>query len=219
MSQQNVKMFSNKIVNPRRLRQIEEFIDRYHQIIHEYYNIIDEELEVPLLKRRMRQLIKKDPNFFDPYLSLVDCLQMDGDYFQAKKILRAGYENAMRLIVDKEGRWPKVMEWAYLQNRHLIRVIDRWAYELWEGGKYEEALEIFRNLLKTNPGDNIGARYSILALKMGLNTSYEDQFLSPHIEGYIDGMKISNWFEENSKRFPEEFAWWWNEMDKNDKKT
>jgi len=118
----------------------------------------------------------------------------------------------MMRIVNKEGKWPKIMEWVWLENRHIIRVIDRWAVKLWYEGKTGEALTIFRNLLKTNPADNIGARYSILAIKMNLDPSYEAQFYAT-IPGFIDAHKISKWFEENSKNFPEEFDWWWKEIE------
>lgn len=114
----------------------------------------------------------------------------------------------MNQIIDKEGNWPKIMKWGWLENRHIIRTIDRWALELWTDGKTDEAPVIFRNLLKTNTNDNIGARYSILTIRMGLAPDYEYQFPAD-MPDFIDGFKISKWFNENSKNFPDEFDRWW----------
>ena len=116
-------------------------------------------------------------------------------------------------IVDKEGNWPKIMEWGWLENRHIIKIIDRWAMELWEEGNTKEALIIFKNLLKSNPRDNIGARYSILAIKMNLDSSYDLQFQSS-VPGFIDAGEITKWFEENSRKFSDDFDWWWKEIEK-----
>jgi hypothetical protein len=134
----------------------------------------------------------------------------EGKEKEAKALLKDAYEKAMRGIIDKNGNWPKVMEWDWFVNRHLIRAIERWARELWFDGKTAEALEIFRNLLKTNYNDNIGARYCILAIRMGLGPGYEEQFaVEP---GFIDAEKIYKWFRKHSKKFPEEFDWWWKEV-------
>jgi hypothetical protein len=79
-------------------------------------------------------------------------------------------------------------------------------------GTPSEALEIFRSLLRTNPNDNIGARYCILAIRMGLGPDYEGRFLVE--PGFIDAEEISRWFEKHSRKFPDEFGWWWKEIEK-----
>ena len=83
-----------------------------------------------------------------------------------------------------------------------------WAFEVWESGDKKQALEIFRKLLKPNPNDNIGARYNILAIRLGLGPDYEEKFACKDAPGYMDGSKIWNWFEKHRKKFPDEFGWW-----------
>lgn len=201
------------ITNPRRLKQIKEFFDKDHKVMSKFYDLVDSDLSNERLKKEMKKLINEDPLFFDSYLILVDILFEEGKKKEAKKILRNAFQKAMEQIVDKEGRWPKIMRWGWLENRHIIRTINRWTLELWWDEKIDEALSIFRGLLKSNPNDNIGARFSILAIKMGLNPDYEEQF-STKMPGFIDGFKISKWFDKNSEKFPGEFDWWWKEVEK-----
>ena len=200
------------IKNARRTKQIVEFIDKDHKVANKYYELIDNDLSPEQLKRSLKRLIDEDPFFFDSYLALVDIFCDEGRFNQARDLLQRAFQKAMMKIVNKEGKWPKIMGWGWLENRHIIRTLDRWATELWGDGKTEEALMILRNLLKSNPADNIGARFSILAIRMNLDSSYELLF-SATLPGYIDAYEISKWFEKYSTRFPEEFDWWRKEID------
>lgn len=200
------------IKNARRTNQIVEFIDKDHKVANEYYEFLDNDLSLEQLKRSLKRLIDEDPLFFDSYLILADIFYDEGRFNQAKDLLQRAFKKAMMKIVNKEGKWPKIMEWGWVENRHIIRTLDRWATELWDDGKTEDALTILRNLLKSNPSDNIGARYGILAIRMNLDSSYELQFSAP-LPGYINAYEISKWFEKNSKKFPEEFDWWRKEIE------
>lgn len=200
------------IRNPRRRKRIWEFYDQDHPLMEEYYDLLDRKLPIRRLKNEMKKLIAADPSFLDPYLVTADILMAGGKEKEAKNILRTAYEKAMKRIVDKDGNWPKKMSWGRFVNRHIIRAIERWAFELWSDGKTAEALEIFRNLLRTNPDDNIGARYSILAIRLGLSSTYQERFATSEPQGFIDANKISAWFERHSKKFPEEFGWWWKKV-------
>ncbi|MFO8019270.1 MAG: hypothetical protein R6U96_11585 [Promethearchaeia archaeon] len=202
-----------EIRNAKRKKQIEEFIDDEHrEVASKYYEIFDRHFLVHDLKRKMKGLIKKDRRYFDPYLMLADILYDEGKIERSRKIRELAFRKAMLRVVNKDGKFPKVLSWGWLENRHIIRAIQQGALLRWEEGKTEEALEIFRNLLKSNPKDNIGPRYDILAIKMNLGPDYEEQFQSSE-RGFIDASKIYRWFEIHSKKFTEEFGWWWNEME------
>ncbi|MBD3254383.1 MAG: hypothetical protein GF383_04780, partial [Candidatus Lokiarchaeota archaeon] len=155
----------------------------------------------------LKELIKSDPYFFDPYLTLAEIYKAEGNFSSARNLIKKGYQMAVKRIVNHKGDFPEKLEWGWVENRHLIRIIEAWAYILWNDGKNNKALEIFMKLLKSNPNDNIGARYSILAIRMGLDSNYEMEFASS-IEGFIDAFKIANWFQQNAPQFPEEFDWW-----------
>ncbi|MBI4029547.1 MAG: hypothetical protein HY376_04250 [Candidatus Blackburnbacteria bacterium] len=61
----------------------------------------------------------------------------------------------MKLIVDGKGDYPVELSWGWLENRHIIRAIGNWGRKLWEEGKSEGALDVFRRLLAANPNDNL----------------------------------------------------------------
>ncbi len=196
------------ITNPRRLKQMDDFWDKEHQVMHDYYEMLERKMSAIKLLEKMRGFIKKDPDFYDSYLVAADILDSIGKKEESNNLLSLAYERAVTRIVDKEGNFPKRIEWGWLDNRHLVRAIERWALELWEQGKNEEALDIFRRLLKANPHDNIGARHNILAIRLGLGADYESEFETKDMPGYLDALKVMNWFDKHVQKFPEEFEWW-----------
>jgi len=109
------------------------------------------------------------------------------------------------LITDKNGNWPDILSWANLLNRHIIRAILTKAIILWGDQYKDEALDIFRKLLNSNLSDNIGARFYILAIRMGID--FEDFDKRFNKGGYYDE-EILTWFDNNYKKFPEEFSAW-----------
>jgi len=87
----------------------------------------------------------------------------------------------------------------------LLRTFVNKAVSLWKDKKNDEALVLFRKLLKTNPGDNPGVRNYILAIRMNMSfAEYENRF---NKGGYYN-MESVEWFDENYKKFPDEFGWW-----------
>lgn len=184
-----------------------EYLDKDHKVMSDFYDLCetyngDNTMSV---KRQLENLIKKDPDFLDSYLFLREILQEKSNSGEAKKLLDDAYRRAVELITDKKGNWPDVLEWAYLENRHIIRTILNKALSLWENEETDDALELFRKLLKTNPGDNVGARDYILAIRMDM--SFED-FERRFNKGDFYDNDMINWFEKNYKKFPDEFDWW-----------
>ncbi|HLC70881.1 MAG TPA: hypothetical protein VJI32_02680 [Candidatus Nanoarchaeia archaeon] len=196
------------ITNPRRKKQMDEFWDKEHSVMHQYYEVLEKKISQSKLLEKMQELIKKDPDFYDSYVVAADILESMNKKEMAAALRSTAFERAMHRIVDKEGNFPKRIEWGWLDNRHLVRSIECWAQELWGQGKNEEALDLFRKLLKANPHDNIGARHNILAIRLGLGPDYESKFETKDMPGYLDAIKVMEWFDKNVKKFPEEFEWW-----------
>jgi tetratricopeptide (TPR) repeat protein len=141
----------------------------------------------------------------DSYTFLHEILFRENKAKEAKKVLNEAYERAIKLIRDENGNWPDVLEWGRLENRHIIRTIQNKAISSWRSNDIECALDLFRNLLRTNPGDNIGARHYILAIRMGMSfQQFEAQF---NKDGFYD-VELIDWFDENYPKFPDEFEWW-----------
>jgi len=96
-----------------------------------------------------------------------------------------------------------------MPNWHIIKTILEKAISLWETGKTDDALYLLRKLLKTNPNDEFGARNYILAIRMGC--TYHD--FQKWVDDDENHEAILDWFEENHKKFPEEFDGWREEVD------
>lgn len=100
---------------------------------------------------------------------------------------------------------------GWLENRHIIRTILNKAISLWDNGKTENALELFRKLPDTNPADHVGASHYILAIRMGMSfEKFERRF---NKGGYYD-LELMDWFDENYKRFQDKFERWGKAVEK-----
>lgn len=184
-----------------------EFIDKNRNVMDEYYDLMDSDLSKAGLFKSMTRLIRKDPDFLDPYIVSADILLRSNKIRFGLKLIEEAYNRALCLIVDENGKWPKRISWGFLENRHIMRAIERYAYISWEENNPILALEIYRKLLRVNINDNQGARYAILALRMGLDSDWDLKLVvkKGRMAGLIDAKKIDDWFNKNSKKFPEEF--------------
>jgi tetratricopeptide (TPR) repeat protein len=184
-----------------------EFVDKHREVANSFYELCEkiEESDPRFIKKQLQRLIQKDPDFLESYLLLSEIFFEEGKAREGGKTLNEAFEGAVKLITDRKGSWPDVLEWGWLENRHIIRAILNKGILLWEKGKSEKALELFRKLLSANPPDNPGVRYYILAIRLGISSKeFEKRFEEC---GYYSS-KIIKWFEKKYKKFPDEFGWW-----------
>lgn len=73
--------------------------------------------------------------------------------------------------------------WGLLETRPYMRARQGLANILWELGRIEEAIQHYQDMLRLNPGDNQGIRYSLLNLLVGQNRNEEAMQL---LEQYDD---------------------------------
>lgn len=189
-----------------------EFIDIDRFEVNEmYWEFLESEDADDAKKsiKSLKKMIKIDPDFFDTYISLHEYYLYNKEPKYALDILTKGFERAMNLVL-KNGRFPDKLNWLFLENRHIIRVIFNYAMMMWTVENKKEALKLFHLLLKSNPNDNIGARYSIVALLEGYESQehFEEQFINDDASS-MDGMKMHEWFEKYSHKHKKEMAWWW----------
>jgi tetratricopeptide (TPR) repeat protein len=180
-----------------------EFIDIDRFEIHEiYYDFLEDPIADDYRKSEkiLKNMIKQDPYFFDPYTVLHEYYLNENKVQKAFNLMSKGYKNAIELIT-KNGKFPDILRWGFIENRHIIRVIFNFATLLWQADKKEEALDILTKLLKSNPEDNIGARYSILAILEGFESQehLEEEF--DEGDGYLDWQKQEEWFAKNAKKY------------------
>ncbi len=191
-----------------RLSSEKEFIDRDRPVMHQFYALNERAgrgVSAPQLEAALRRLIADDPDFFDSYAMLGELLlDLDRDD-ESDALLEEAFQRALKVITNKKGDWPQRLEWGWLENRHIIRALHAKAQTLWENDENEAALDLFRKLLQTNPNDNLGVRYSILAIHLGMSVDdFEAKF---NRGGYYDSA-LPAWFDKRMVEFPTEFAAW-----------
>ncbi len=194
---------------------MKEFIDKYHAIEKKYYEIMDGYTgkNVNNVISRLKKLIPKDPDFFETYNSLQDLLSMIGKKDEANILIKQASERALKKIADQQGNWPDRLEWVYLENRHIICALFNQALLLWKEGTIDSALDFFRKLLRSNPNDNLGVRYFILAIRKNMKfTEFDERF---NKKGFYTN-EIDHWFYNNYLLFPEDFEWWEKEIEDED---
>lgn len=186
------------------------FMDKDRKVMSAYYDLCDyydsDDCDYPSAEKRLREFINEDPDFLDPYLTLMEILLEKGNDAEAGRLLNDAYERAVKLITDEDGNWPDELLWGRLENRHIIRTLFAKAQDFWEKEDNDKALDILRGLLRTNPNDNVGARYYILAIRLGMDYGgFRERFVG-ELDSYDE--RILEWFDENSPLFPEDFAVW-----------
>ena len=180
------------------------YIDVKRDIAIDFYDV----LELQSASQRKREFIKfiyKDPYFLDPYVSLSEEFTLSGDTKMSLEILNDGFKKANELLSDQSGQWPESLEWAWLENRHIIRCLASKALVDWETGDEASALKILRYLLSSNPRDNVGARFYLLAIRENISLAQYEEVLEK--DGIVDDMLL-DWFERGVEKYPDEFSVW-----------
>ena len=207
----DVEFWLEGIKAPLKEGEVYEFIDKDRFEVHELYFEFLESPEADDIKKSikvLKSIIKKDSNFFDPYITLNEYYLMDGDFEKAIDIMEKGFQRAIDLI-DRNGKFPDELNWGFMENRHIIRIIFNFAMFVWENEDKDIALNIFMELLKSNHNDNIGARYSIAAILEGFDSqeNYEEQFESENGMG-LEYEALEEWFYKAAQKHKEVLGWW-----------
>lgn len=74
--------------------------------------------------------------------------------------IESGCKYAIQRLKDEnKGKLPKKVNWYFIENRHIFRVIYGYAEILSNFKMYRETNRLLNILLKFHPNDNIGARF------------------------------------------------------------
>jgi tetratricopeptide (TPR) repeat protein len=184
-----------------------EFMDADRDISMHFYEVMETNMSNKKRVKELEELIQQDPDFYDTYNALSDVYTELDDREKANACITEAFERGYARVVPG-GTWPKHIEWGYLENRHILRIFTRYGIVCWKQGEIEKALELFRHILQVAPEDNVGIRYFILSIRLGISMDeFEDEVRHPEFSGY-DGFKIFDWWDKNAPKFPEEFKEW-----------
>ncbi len=88
---------------------------------------------------------------------------------RALEYYRQGVEAGERALGEAYFEENTGHFWGLLETRPYMRARQGLANTLWELGREEEAITHYRDMLRLNPGDNQGIRYSLLNLLLRLS--------------------------------------------------
>ncbi|MCX6789725.1 MAG: hypothetical protein NTZ42_03920 [Candidatus Gribaldobacteria bacterium] len=113
------------------------------------------------------EALEIDPDFVQTYIGLVSVYGMLGKNTETRKCIKQAFEKTKKLF----PKWPKSMSWGDLDNRAYMRAIQYMGDDLTDSGDKDGAIELYKLLLKMNPNDNQGVRYTLAGLYAGISGS------------------------------------------------
>ena len=114
--------------------------------------------------KMLETALEIDKDYVQTYIGLICTYDALGKTEKREEAIKTAYQRMLK----KFSKWPKEMLWSYLENRAYLRAIQYMADLHWDNKENDKAIELFRLLLKLNPGDNQGVRYEIAGLYAGL---------------------------------------------------
>lgn len=199
-SMRNCNLLTNIVVT----KHMKEFTAKSSPIAEEYYDYLEtEDFEIKgKRKKKMQDFIFRDPDFLEPYLTLVETLEETSEYMKAAWVMEDAYAKAFELIGAEDGNWPELILWEYEENRPILSTIFNRAISLYDRFFFSEALEIFRKLMAVNPTDELGVRFYILGIRLKMSLiDYETKVIGKD----ESGQAAMDWFDDNRAEFEEEF--------------
>lgn len=86
-----------------------------------------------------------------------------------KKKAHEHIQKAYDQTIKKFPKWPPYMLWGDMDNRAYMRAVQYRADLYADDGEKENAITLYRLLLKLNPNDNQGVRYTISGVYAGVS--------------------------------------------------
>lgn len=127
----------------------------------------------------LNKALEIDPDYVQTYIGLVSVYDALGKDKEMRECIKQAFEKAKKQF----PKWPETMPWSDLDNRAYMRAIQYMGDDLADSGDKYGAMELYKLLLKMNPGDNQGVRYTLAGLYAG-----------------ISGKEINKMFDEGNKK-------------------
>ena len=139
--------------NPHRRKRIVEFCDKCDPAIGvRWYELLERGMRTKKDGDEFTAIQDEAPDFLAPYVELSHSALANGDHKEAFSIATFAYTLAVQRIADRNGDWPVIMQWAWFENRPLMRALHHYAWLLWKFEQPNHAAMILRRILHMNPG-------------------------------------------------------------------
>lgn len=153
------------------------------QLLDEAQKLVYKAWDAPVRQRSVqlaRRAIEVSPDCADAYVLLAE---LASTINEAIDLYRQGVKAGERALGKKCFREDVGYFWGLLETRPYMRAMNGLAGVLWAVGDAKEAITIWREMLRLNPGDNQGVRYELLACLMELMRNEEAGALLQQFEG------------------------------------
>ncbi len=129
-----------------------------------------------------RAALRLDPDCADAYNILAFASAKSPE--ERVKFYRQAVEVGRRLLGEGPFRQFAGMLWGVIEARPYMRGLHGLGLALWEAGEREEAIRIYRKLLRLNVNDNQGIRYELMTclLELGRDEEAEDLYQEYNID-------------------------------------
>lgn len=151
--QELIKLFDS-VRKPKSKRQL---LDEAQQLIYDAWEASSRQRAIKLA----RQALDLSPDCADAYLLLADLAS--ANFRERFDFLRQGVDAGRRALGKSFFRDHVGEFWGWIETRPFMRAMAALALTLWETGQCDEALAIWREMLRLNPNDNQGVRYRLMA--------------------------------------------------------
>jgi tetratricopeptide (TPR) repeat protein len=121
------------------------------------------------------QALSISPNCADAYVLLAE--EEADTVGRALEFYQQGAEAGRRALGEDYFTEAAGHFWGLLETRPYMRALHGQANMLWQLRRHEEAAAIYREMLRLNPNDNQGVRYSLLQLLLELDRDDEARAL------------------------------------------
>src|SRR5262249_11248720 len=130
--------------------------------------------------RLARQALEISPDCADAYVLLAEQAPSRNEALGLYEQAVAGAERALGPQVFREGAGHF---WGILANRPYMRAREGLAHTLWTLARREEAVRHLQDMLRLNPNDNQGLRYTLAAWLLNMD---RDDDLAHLLDQYPD---------------------------------
>ena len=135
-------------------------LDRAQEVMYEAFEVSGAEQV-----RLARQALEISPDCADAYVLLAEHAKSADE---TRKLYEQGVAAGERALGTKAFQQDAGHFWGILETRPYMRAREGLAQCLWEDGHREEAAGHYREMLRLNPNDNQGVRYSLATLLLDL---------------------------------------------------
>jgi len=133
----------------------------YYYDAMEYLNAGDADGAIRLL----RKALEIDNHSVEAYVGLAEAYCCKENNKKVRENTELAFAETKRVFKE----WPERMIWGEIENRQYLRAIEYMAFAHWIAQEQTLAEELFKLLLRLNPNDNQGIRFSLAFFYAGLS--------------------------------------------------